>query len=139
MPAHVAMGSGGLLSTLRGKSSRQAGLEQNLLLAYRKICTSVGNSPEPTQLLHQYLHTCHTLPYYGCVICTSYSFKKNLVFLTSFSNHALKFRCAFFLGEIDKPSQGILQRAKRKSVNVGICLEGVYVMDVKEKVTCFSL
>lgn len=44
-------------------------------------------------------------------------------------------RSAFFLGEIDKPAQGILQRAKRKAVNVGICLEGVYVMDVKEKVS----
>ncbi|TNM85134.1 hypothetical protein fugu_009312 [Takifugu bimaculatus] len=106
VPAHVAIGSGGLFSTLRGKSSRQAGVEQNLLAAYRKLCTSVGDSPEPTQLLHQYLHTCHTLPYYGC---------------------------ALFLGEIDKPSQGILQRGKRKTVNVGICLEGVYVMDAKEK------
>lgn len=44
-------------------------------------------------------------------------------------------RSAFFLGEIDKPAQGILQRGKRKAVNVGICLEGVYVMDAKEKVT----
>lgn len=51
----------------------------------------------------------------------------------------LNFRCALFLGEIDKPSQGILQRGKRKTVNVGICLEGVYVMDAKEKVACFSL
>ncbi|XP_047463168.1 FERM domain-containing protein 8 [Mugil cephalus] len=106
LPAHVTMGSGGLLSTLRGKSSRQAGLEQNLLEQYRKISTSAGNSPEPTDLLHQYLNTCHALPYYGC---------------------------GFFIGEIDKPAQGILQRGKRKAVNVGICLEGVYVMDVKEK------
>ncbi|XP_051255968.1 FERM domain-containing protein 8 [Dicentrarchus labrax] len=106
LPAHAAMGSGGLFSTLRGKSSRQAGLEQKLLEAYRKISTSAGKSPEPTQLLHQYLNTCHNLPYYGC---------------------------AFFLGEIDKPAQGILQRGKRKAVSVGICLEGVYVMDVKEK------
>lgn len=43
-------------------------------------------------------------------------------------------RCAFFLGEIDKPAHGILQRGKRKAVSVGICLEGVYVLDVKEKV-----
>ncbi|XP_019115116.1 FERM domain-containing protein 8 isoform X2 [Larimichthys crocea] len=104
LPAHVAMGSGGLLSTLRGKSSRQAGLEQNLLQAYKKLSTSAGSSP--TQLLRQYLTTCHALPYYGS---------------------------AFFLGEIDKPAQGILQRGKRKAVNVGICLEGVYVMDAKEK------
>lgn len=44
-------------------------------------------------------------------------------------------RCAFFPGEIDKPTQGILQRGKLKAVSVGICLEGVYVMDVKEKVS----
>ncbi|KAM4544527.1 FERM domain-containing protein 8 [Odontesthes bonariensis] len=106
LPAHVVMASGGLLSTLRGKSSRHAGLEQKLLEEYRKICTPAGISLEPTQLLHQYLNMCHTLPYYGC---------------------------AFFFGEIDKPAQGILQRAKRKAVNVGICLDGVYVMDVKEK------
>uniref|UniRef100_A0A3Q0SCU1 FERM domain-containing protein 8 n=1 Tax=Amphilophus citrinellus TaxID=61819 RepID=A0A3Q0SCU1_AMPCI len=64
LPAHVTMGSGGLFSTLRGKSSRQVGLEQNLLEEYRKISTSAGSSPEPTQLIHQYLNTCHTLPYY---------------------------------------------------------------------------
>ncbi|XP_068600635.1 FERM domain-containing protein 8 [Brachionichthys hirsutus] len=102
VPAHVALGGGGLLSTLRGKASRQAALEQKLSEAYRKISTSA----EPTELLHQYLNTCHALPYYGC---------------------------AFFLGEIDKPAQGILQRAKRKAVSIGICLEGVYVMDIKEK------
>ena len=43
-------------------------------------------------------------------------------------------RCAFFAGEIDKPVQGILQRSGRKAVNVGISLEGVYVIDLKEKV-----
>ncbi|XP_071757176.1 FERM domain-containing protein 8 [Centroberyx gerrardi] len=106
LPAHVAMGGGGLLSTLRGKGSRQAALEQNLLEEYRKISTSAGSPPEPSQLLHQYLNKCHTLPYYGC---------------------------AFFFGEIDKPVQGILQRGGRKAVNVGISLDGVYVMDVKEK------
>ncbi|KAM9728166.1 FERM domain-containing protein 8 [Menidia menidia] len=106
LPAHVLMGSGGLFSTLRGKSSRHAGLEQKLLEEYRKICTSAASPVEPTQLLRQYLKTCHALPYYGC---------------------------AFFFGEIDKPAQGILQRGKRKAVSVGICLDGVYVMDVKEK------
>lgn len=42
-------------------------------------------------------------------------------------------RCAFFMGEIDKPAQGLLHRGGRKAVSVGISLEGVYVMDVKEK------
>ncbi|XP_032432022.1 FERM domain-containing protein 8 [Xiphophorus hellerii] len=106
VPAHVAMGSGGFFSTLRGKSSRQAELEQKLSEEYGKISKSTGSSLEPQQLLHQYLSMCHTLPYYGC---------------------------AFFCGEIDKPVQGILQRGKRKAVSVGICLDGVYVMDVKEK------
>uniref|UniRef100_A0A3Q2ED59 FERM domain-containing protein 8 n=1 Tax=Cyprinodon variegatus TaxID=28743 RepID=A0A3Q2ED59_CYPVA len=106
VPAHVAVGSGGFFSTLRGKSSRQAELEQKLSEEYRKINTSRATAPEQRELLHQYLSMCHTLPYYGC---------------------------AFFCGEIDKPVQGILQRGKRKAVSVGICLDGVYVMDVKEK------
>ncbi|CAL8363007.1 unnamed protein product [Lota lota] len=105
LPASVAYGcSGGLFSTLRGRGGRQAALEHKLLEEYRKICSS---GPSDTlHLLHQYLQTCHALPYYGC---------------------------AFFSGEIDKPVQGLLQRGKRKAVSVGISLDGVYVMDVKEK------
>ncbi|KAG7272716.1 hypothetical protein CRUP_038162 [Coryphaenoides rupestris] len=104
LPASVAYGCGGLLSTLRGRGGRQAALEHKLLEEYRKVCSS---GPSDTlHLLHQYLQTCHALPYYGC---------------------------AFFCGEIDKPVQGLLQRVKRKAVNVGISLDGVYVMDVKEK------
>lgn len=38
------------------------------------------------------------------------------------------------MGEIDKPVQGLLHRGGRKAVQVGISLEGVYVMDMKEKV-----
>ncbi|XP_017268181.1 FERM domain-containing protein 8 [Kryptolebias marmoratus] len=106
LPAHIVVGSGGFFSTLRGKSSRQAELEQKLLDEYRKISSSAGNPPEARQLLHQYLNMCHMLPFYGC---------------------------AFFFGEIDKPAQGLLQRGKRKAVNIGICLDGVYVIDAKEK------
>uniref|UniRef100_A0A3P9H314 FERM domain-containing protein 8 n=1 Tax=Oryzias latipes TaxID=8090 RepID=A0A3P9H314_ORYLA len=106
LPEHVVLGSGGLLSTLRGKSRRLAELEGNLAEEYRKICVTAGSSPGPAPLLHQYLSMCHALPYYGC---------------------------AFFFGEIDKPAQGILQRGKRKAVSVGICLDGVYVIDMKEK------
>ncbi|XP_051540048.1 FERM domain-containing protein 8 isoform X1 [Myxocyprinus asiaticus] len=108
LPAHVALGGGGFLSTLRGRGGRHAEMEQNLLKEYRSVCSSSASSSsqEPTPLLHQYLRTCHTLPYYGC---------------------------AFFMGEIDKPAQGLLHRGGRKAVNVGISLEGVYVMDVKEK------
>lgn len=50
------------------------------------------------------------------------------------SSSSLFPRCAFFVGEIDKPAQGLLQRGGRKAVSVGISLEGVYVIDTKEKV-----
>ncbi|XP_036380503.1 FERM domain-containing protein 8 [Megalops cyprinoides] len=106
LPAHVAGGGGGLLSALRGKSGRQAGLEQNLLEEYRSVSAADSNAQDPAHYLRQYLNTCHSLPYYGC---------------------------AFFSGEIDKPAQGILQRGGRKTVSVGISLEGVYVIDAKEK------
>ncbi|CAO2584357.1 FERM domain-containing protein 8 [Lemmus lemmus] len=43
------------------------------------------------------------------------------------------FRCAFFRGEVDKPAQGFLHRGGRKSVTVAISLEGVHVIDSKEK------
>ncbi|XP_077677428.1 FERM domain-containing protein 8 isoform X4 [Eretmochelys imbricata] len=46
---------------------------------------------------------------------------------------ACALNCAFFYGEIDKPAQGFLHRGGRKAVSVAISLEGVYVMDSKEK------
>ncbi|MBN3304691.1 FRMD8 protein, partial [Amia calva] len=63
-------------------------------------------------LLREYLRTCQQLPYYGS---------------------------AFFSGEIDKPAGGILPRGGRKAVSVAISLEGVYVMDVKEKFVLLGL
>lgn len=49
--------------------------------------------------------------------------------------HASPFpRCAFFHGEIDKPAQGFLHRGGRKPVTVAISLEGVHVIDSREKV-----
>lgn len=128
------MGGGGLFSTLRGKSSRQAVLEQNLLEEYRKISASARNPPEPKRLLQQYLHTCHTLPYYGLVLVLV-SFQIFFPIQVSSNVEVMTTRCAFFPGEIDKPAQGILHRGKLKAVSVCICLEGVYVMDVKEKVS----
>ncbi|XP_066506920.1 FERM domain-containing protein 8 [Hoplias malabaricus] len=102
LPAHVVLGSGGFFSSLRARGSRNTELEQRLLMEYR----SFRGPQSPTALYRQYLHTCHSLPYYGC---------------------------AFFVGDIDKPSQGLLHRGGRKSVTVAISLEGVYVMDNKEK------
>lgn len=43
-------------------------------------------------------------------------------------------RCAFFHGEVDKPAQGFLQRGGRRPVSVGISLDGVHVIDSREKV-----
>lgn len=43
-------------------------------------------------------------------------------------------RCAFFHGEVDKPAQGFLHRGGRKPVAVAISLEGVHVIDSREKV-----
>lgn len=43
-------------------------------------------------------------------------------------------RCAFFHGEVDKPAQGFLPRGRRKPVVVAISLEGVHVIDSREKV-----
>lgn len=107
------------------------GIQKNLHICWKHSWAHTAPTPVPPHMSHFALLWVSNM--YFLLI------QKNLVFLTSFSIHALKLRCAFFLGEIDKPSQGILQRAKRKTVNVGICLEGVYVMDVKEKVRCFSL
>uniref|UniRef100_A0A8C9K4Y5 FERM domain containing 8 n=1 Tax=Panthera tigris altaica TaxID=74533 RepID=A0A8C9K4Y5_PANTA len=42
-------------------------------------------------------------------------------------------RCAFFHGEVDKPAQGFLHRGGRKPVVVAISLEGVHVIDSREK------
>ncbi|XP_058294914.1 FERM domain-containing protein 8 isoform X3 [Hylobates moloch] len=46
---------------------------------------------------------------------------------------ACDLRCAFFHGEIDKPAQGFLHRGGRKPVSVAISLEGVHVIDSREK------
>ncbi|KAJ7307455.1 hypothetical protein JRQ81_009475 [Phrynocephalus forsythii] len=85
--------------------------EQGLLHAYQTISKEEddGAGEEHAalcKLYHTYLQKCHELPYYGC---------------------------AFFSGEIDKPAQGLLHRSGRKAVTVAISLEGVYVIDSKEK------
>lgn len=47
---------------------------------------------------------------------------------------SLPLRCAFFHGEVDKPAQGLLHRGRRKPVSVAISLEGVHIIDSREKV-----
>ncbi|XP_025070754.1 FERM domain-containing protein 8 isoform X3 [Alligator sinensis] len=100
---------GGLLGVLRKRGSTRAPApELGLLEAFRALRDEAA-SPEPeaqSRLHHTYLQHCHRLPYYGC---------------------------AFFPGEIDRPAQGFLHRGGRKPVSVAISLEGVYIVDSKEK------
>ncbi|XP_023566321.1 FERM domain-containing protein 8 isoform X1 [Octodon degus] len=110
LPAHLCKRSHGLFAALRGRGARVGTGEQGLLNAYRQVKETVSNSGAQEASLgshyRAYLLKCHELPFYGC---------------------------AFFHGEVDKPAQGILHRGGRKPVVVAISLEGVYVIDSREK------
>ncbi|KAK3521581.1 hypothetical protein QTP70_014773 [Hemibagrus guttatus] len=103
LPAHVV---GGVGTGLLSTLRLRAGRRAELEQSLLKEYHTLNMHTESRPLILQYLSICHTLPYYGC---------------------------AFFVGEIDKPAQGLLQRGGRKAVSVGISLEGVYVIDTKEK------
>ncbi|XP_046716767.1 FERM domain-containing protein 8 isoform X2 [Silurus meridionalis] len=103
LPAHVVDGLG---AGLFSTLRSRAGRRAELEQNLLKEYHTLNMHTEPRPLILQYLSICHTLPYYGC---------------------------AFFTGEIDKPAQGLLHRGGRKAVSVGISLEGVYVIDTKEK------
>ncbi|XP_058267923.1 FERM domain-containing protein 8 [Hemibagrus wyckioides] len=103
LPAHVV---GGVGTGLLSTLRLRAGRRAELEQSLLKEYHTLSMHTESRPLILQYLSICHTLPYYGC---------------------------AFFVGEIDKPAQGLLQRGGRKAVSVGISLEGVYVIDTKEK------
>uniref|UniRef100_A0A8D0HW94 FERM domain-containing protein 8 n=1 Tax=Sphenodon punctatus TaxID=8508 RepID=A0A8D0HW94_SPHPU len=108
LPAHLCKRSHGLFTALRNRGAKPPPYEQALLQAYRDVREEAA-CEEPVALwahYRTYLQKCHELPYYGC---------------------------AFFSGEIEKPAQGFLQRGGRKLVSVAISLEGVYVVDSKEK------
>ncbi|XP_029467102.1 FERM domain-containing protein 8 isoform X1 [Rhinatrema bivittatum] len=99
---------GRLLMAFRSRGAKQGSFEQTLLDTYKQVTD--GSACEETEVLkkhyREYLQRCHELPYYGC---------------------------AFFSGMIDKPAQGFLHRGGRKAVSVGISMDGVYVIDSKEK------
>ncbi|XP_006131691.3 FERM domain-containing protein 8 isoform X1 [Pelodiscus sinensis] len=108
LPAHLCRRGHSLLAALRKRGAKQPAYEQGLFQAYQAVREEAACG-EPEALLQHYrayLQRCHQLPYYGC---------------------------AFFYGEIDKPAQGFLHRGGRKAVSVAISLEGVYVIDSKEK------
>ncbi|XP_012580982.1 PREDICTED: FERM domain-containing protein 8 isoform X2 [Condylura cristata] len=109
LPAHLCKRGQGLLAALRGRGARPVPGEQGLLNAYRQVKEALGGEREAPLSTHHraYLLKCHELPFYGA---------------------------AFFHGEIDKPAQGFLHRGRRKPVSVAINLEGVHVIDSREKV-----
>ncbi|XP_075426000.1 FERM domain-containing protein 8 isoform X2 [Ascaphus truei] len=106
--------NGGLLTAFRNRGGRQASLEQTLLKTYRDVTENRECAEGGTVQSHckAYLQKCHAMPYYGC---------------------------AFFLGAIDKPAQGFLNRSGRKTVSVAINMEGVCIIDRKEKHVLISL
>ncbi|XP_069874213.1 FERM domain-containing protein 8-like [Dipodomys merriami] len=110
LPSHLCKRGRGLFAVLRGREAKAGTGEQGLLNAYRQLKEADGSHSEHAASLgshyRAYLLKCHELPFYGC---------------------------AFFHGEIDKPAQGFLHRGGRKPVTVAISLEGVHVIDSREK------
>ncbi|CAH2325300.1 FERM domain-containing 8 isoform X1, partial [Pelobates cultripes] len=115
LPQHMCKKrNGGLLTAFRSKGGRQASFEQTLLNTYKDVKDTSACSETEAMNCHYkaYLKKCHDLPYYGC---------------------------AFFVGTVDKPAQGLLSRNGRKTVSVAINMEGVSVIDRKEKHVLISL
>ncbi|KAK2504195.1 hypothetical protein MC885_012935 [Smutsia gigantea] len=110
LPAHLCKRGHGLFAALRGRGAKAGTGEQGLLNAYRKVKETASSDSEREASLsthyRSYLLKCHELPFYGC---------------------------AFFHGKVDKPAQGFLHRGRRKTVVVAISLEGVHVIDSREK------
>ncbi|XP_048372712.1 FERM domain-containing protein 8 isoform X1 [Sphaerodactylus townsendi] len=110
LPSHLCRRGHGLFSALWKRGTRPPAYEQGLLHAYQTVLED--GACEENAALHRhycaYLQKCHELPYYGC---------------------------AFFSGEIDKPAQGFLHRGGRKAVSIVISLEGIYIIDSKEKLS----
>ncbi|KAM4720684.1 FERM domain-containing protein 8 [Rhinophrynus dorsalis] len=106
--------NGGLLTAFKNRGGRQASFEQTLVNTYKEVTEKSACTEEEAMKSHykEYLKKCHDLPYYGC---------------------------AFFLGAVDKPAQGFLNRSGRKTVSVAINMEGVSVIDRKEKHVLISL
>nr|XP_055168577.1 FERM domain-containing protein 8 isoform X2 [Nyctereutes procyonoides] len=108
LPAHLCKRGHGLFAALRGRGAKAGTGEQGLLNAYCKV-KEAGDGEHGASLsthYRAYLLKSHELPFYGC---------------------------AFFHGEVDKPAQGFLHRGGRKPVAVAISLEGVHVIDSREK------
>ncbi|CAJ0918697.1 unnamed protein product, partial [Ranitomeya imitator] len=106
LPSYLCKKKMGILNAFRNRGNRQVSFEETLVNTYKAAAENV--CPEDGDVINckEYLKKCHELPYYGC---------------------------AFFQGEVDKPAQGFLNRNGRKTVSVAINMEGVSVIDRKEK------
>ncbi|XP_074991341.1 FERM domain-containing protein 8-like isoform X1 [Calonectris borealis] len=102
-------GRGGLWGALRRWGPRPPPPEEGLLRAFAR---TPGPQAPPAALYRAFLRRCHALPYYGC---------------------------AFFPGAIDRPPGGLLARGGLRPVSVAVGLEGVTIIDPREKHVLLTL
>ncbi|XP_074786368.1 FERM domain-containing protein 8 isoform X1 [Athene noctua] len=102
-------GRGGLWGALRRRGPRSPPPEEGLLQAFAR---TPGPQAPPAELYRTFLRRCHALPYYGC---------------------------AFFPGAIERPSGGLLGRGGLRPVSVAVGLEGVTIIDAREKHVLLTL
>ncbi|KAM6307737.1 FERM domain-containing protein 8 [Podargus strigoides] len=102
-------GRGGLWGALLRRGPRSPPPEEGLLRAYAR---TPGPQTPPAALYRAFLRLCHRLPYYGC---------------------------AFFPGAIDRPPGGLLGRGGLRPVSVAVGLEGVTIIDPREKHVLLTL
>ncbi|XP_074915574.1 FERM domain-containing protein 8 isoform X1 [Buteo buteo] len=102
-------GRGGLWGALRRRGPRPPPPEEGLLQAFAR---TPGPQATPADLYRAFLRRCHALPYYGC---------------------------AFFPGAIDRPPGGLLGRGGLRPVSVAVGLEGVTIIDPREKHVLLTL
>ncbi|XP_069750103.1 FERM domain-containing protein 8 isoform X3 [Narcine bancroftii] len=114
LPTNLCKKHGGLLAAFRSRGAKQQSYEEMLLESFRQLVDDAAceESEVLKPLYCQYLQKCHLLLYYGSAV---------------------------FTGQIDKPIQSILQRNGRKPVTIAISLDGVSVMDSKEKCVLLAL
>ncbi|XP_072345483.1 FERM domain-containing protein 8 [Scyliorhinus torazame] len=114
LPAHLCKKHGGFLAVLRSRGAKPHSYEEGLLGSFRQLVDDAACEESEALKLHYraYLEKCHLLRYYGS---------------------------AMFTGEIDKPAQSFLHRNGRKLVTIAISLDGVSVMDSKEKCVLLAL
>ncbi|XP_064293603.1 FERM domain-containing protein 8 isoform X1 [Phalacrocorax carbo] len=105
-----APGRGGLWGALRRWGPRPPPPPEEGLL--RAFARTPGPQEPPAALYRAFLRRCHSLPCYGC---------------------------AFFPGAIERPSGGLLGRGGLRPVTVAVGLEGVTIIDPREKQVLLTL